>query len=250
MRARWLVAAGVLAFAVSLLLRVPAALAYQWLDGRQQAAVRLHDIRGTAFRGEAKGVLFGDLVADQVRWRWSPAGLLQASFTLDTRIVSPTLSLQGRLGVAPGDRLAAERLNGRVPLSAVSRRLLGGPGPLQGNLEPDQLDLSWRQGALSGIRGNLYLRSLQLPQPTGPAIPLGDVLLSFAGEGSPWRGEIRDDGGPVRLAGQLSISADGAYALNLLASAREQGSPQAAVLATLGAADAEGRHRLSLAGAL
>jgi hypothetical protein len=165
-------------------------------------------------------------------------------------VSNPKLALRARVGVAPGDRLYVDDLDGYVPLPLVLEKFATDAGVIEGNIEPQHLDLRWRGGVLSGLRGDLSLRRLRLAHQVGRPIAFGDALLSFAGDSSPWRAEIRDDGGPVRLSGQLSLGADGAYALDLLAGPRESDSAQGRVLATLGPADAEGRHRLSLSGSL
>jgi Type II secretion system (T2SS), protein N len=248
MRARWLVAAGVGAFAVSLLWRTPAALAYQWLGARFEQTVRLYDVRGRALDGEAKGLLFGALPVRRVAWRWRPGGLVLGRLTLDTRIENPDYQLRGRVGLAPGGRLAITELDGGVPLSLVARQFAGTDSPMEATLDPEHMDLRWRQGQLTELEGPVYVRGLRMQ---GQAVPqVGDVVITFPGGEPPWRGEVQDEGGPLRIAGELTLAPDGAYTIDVRTSARNPSPETSALLAYLGAPDADGNYRLTLSGAL
>ncbi len=248
MRVRWLVAVVVGAFVLSLLWRTPAALAYQWLGAGNEQTVQLFEIQGRALAGEARGLLFGSLPVERVSWRWRPAGLLFGRFTLDTRVENPAYRLRARVGFGLGGRLTVTDLDGGVPLDLVAQRFAGFDSPLAATVDPERMDLHWRHGILTQLQGPVYLRALRLQ---GQAVPqLGDVLVSFPGGDPPWRGEIQDQGGPVRVTGELTVSPDGAYTVDLSASAREPGQGSSGLLTFLGAPDAQGNYRLTLSGAL
>lgn len=247
MRARWLIVAAAATFVLSLLWRTPAALAYQWLGLGNGQIVQLQEVRGRALAGEAQGVLFGSLPVERVSWHWRPAGLLFGRFTLDTRLDNPGYRLRARVGFGIAGRLAVTDLDGGVPLGLVARQFAGVETPLAATVDPERMDLYWRDGILTGLQGPLYLRALRMQDKAGPQ--LGDVLISFPGGDPPWRGEIQDQGGPVRVAGELTVSPDGAYTVDLSASAREQEPTISGLLTWLGPPDAQGNYRLTLSGA-
>ena len=233
----------VLALAATLLVRFPA----RWGLALAPAGVACEQPAGSVWRGSCKGLRVAGLSLESVAWQLHPLALLRLRLGLDLQVDDARVAGQAQLDLSPGGRLEARNLRAHLPIDPGLLPLF--PRGWGGELELALDALQLVDNHPVALRGALHARGLRR---FAPPMALGDYVLRF--EQAPdangrQLGQLRDEGGPLALAGQLQLGSDGQYELNGLVAARpEAGAELAHDLEMLGPADADGRRPFSLAG--
>ena len=229
-------------FALTLLIRLPAAV-LGWLLPR---SVACESPAGTLWRGSCADVRSGALELADVDWRLHPLSLLRAQAALDVDSNDPRARGNGHVTLHANGDLDMTTLNASLPLEGG---LLPVPAGWSGVLGVDIDQASVRGGHVTALQGRLTARSLRMSHPDAdlgsfelnfPTAPVGDQPMS---------GTLRDLGGPLSLSGQLQLRRDGSYELDGILAPRDTSSAELQqLLNLLGPPDADGRRAVSFAG--
>lgn len=236
------------AFALSLF---PAATAIRLLAPPELGLV---GVQGTLWSGSAAVGSIAGLAVRDVRWTvraWPLLiGRLGGRFAaeLDDGFVDAELAASGRTL-----RLTDLRASTSLP---TLRQLLPIQG-IEGVASATLATLELRDGWPVSVVGELQLAQLQtaplIATRNAGLIPLGDYEVRFTDTGGQGvAAEVRDTGGPLEVAGTLTLDLERRYTLDALVEPRP-GAPQALIdgLAVMTAdPDAEGRRRLQMNGSL
>ena len=258
MPVRALIALAALAFLGTLLVRLPAGMLTPWLP----AAVRCNEASGTLWSGACAELATSAGTVQGLRWSLHPLALLRLRVVADVSSDDPGISARGTVDFGPDGSLELRGFSANVPLPDKFGAL---PRNLAGNLQlmdvqallPHALQRTAHFAALSG-RAELRHVQFELPRELAsmvgtstPELTLGDYAAQFTPQpaGSPILGQLRDLNGPMSLAGQLRVQANGAYQVAGTVAARA-GAPMLLeqLLQLLGPPDAAGRHSFALSG--
>lgn len=221
LRRRHLLAAGLLAYAGTLLATLPAGLLREPLAG-QLPALQLGPLSGSAFAGAAAPLAWQGLRLDAAQWRWRPAALLLGRLGADLELRAGPSHLALRAGHQLGfGTTRLEGVDGDLDLDWLSSGLRGLPGRLRGRLGLDAVNLQLDAAGWPGDASGAYLlRGLEVTAPV--RLALGDFSGTLASEGEQLRIAFATTAGnPLDGQGTLLLSAEGGYRLSARLAARD-----------------------------
>lgn len=239
-RWHWVVLA-VGGFVVAVVVWLPASLVVRLMPGHVQ--VRMLDVRGTVWTGNAGGIWVNGRGLGSLSWRIEPLGLLRGRIDAD-------VILQGELvGSAKVQRgfshWRVEQATATLPADWMAP-LLASPGLYpRGRLQVALSQAEHRDGQWQQLDGSARWTEAVLAGP-GASAALGELQADWTlGPDRRVIGEIRDNGGPLAVSG--TFNADLAHyqaELHLLA----RDPAVAPALQWLGEAQADGGRLLRLDG--
>lgn len=241
-----LVAAGIAAFVVFVIARVPA----RQLTGRLPAGIELQGVGGTIWSGHAAGLRVNGAALGALEWSCRPWRLLALEWSCRLRLRPAGGGLDADVSVGLDREVVASGIAGQVPIAAFEG--IATPRGWTGLLELDVERLRIVNQRPVEAAGALFLRSLR--PPGGGAQPLGDFEL-VVGEGAvgtgTLAGRLRDLGGPLRVRGAIELQGDGRYLLSGEVSPGPGAGPAIFdTLAFLGPPDDLGRRPFTIEGSL
>ena len=204
------IALGVIVFLATLVIQIPAAVAYRWLA---PDTIRLTGINGTLWGGRARLGSVEVLGFQDLKWDLKPTRLLLGRVAADVSMQLGEGFLEGGIATGlSGNSLIADELKGSCSL-ANFKDLVPIAG-LGGILNLDLKRLVIDRGIPSEAEGSIRVGRLTVAAAGGDI--LGDYQLTFE-ESLPEEGiagRIKDLGtGPFEVAGSLRVAADGNFAL-------------------------------------
>lgn len=238
---RWLARAlaALAVVVIALLAWTPAALVLP----QQVPALSLKDVRGTIWHGQAGQVYWQGHALGTLAWRAEPGSLLRGDPSIRLQLSGP---LGGAARLHPGfARHRLEDLRIVLPAQWLDGVLATPALQPHGQIELRLARLVFERAQWQVGDGQARWRAATL---TGVAVaPLGDLRADFAGV-APGRieGRLRDEGGPLALAGHFVVDAAGYRVVATLAAREPVLGP---ALAWLGQPTASGR-RIELQGPL
>jgi hypothetical protein len=248
---RRLLGAGLAAFALTLLLTIPAE--------RLRAPLQQHlpvlapgAMTGHVLAGQAVPLAIGELVVDRVTWRWRPGRLLFARLAFDIELRSGPSSVTLRIErPAWSGTLALTALRGSIDLEHLGRSLPALPGRARGRLDLEGLALALdADGRVAAASGDLRLADAELTTPV--ALLLGDLDGHLRSAGA-WL-ELAfsfADGGPLAGTGVVGLAADGGYRVSARVVPGSTADPdQVALLRMAGRQAGDGTIRIEQSGRL
>lgn len=228
LRVVWLALLGLLAYALFLLLSLPAAQAWSWVGG--QLPVQAYGLSGTVWSGQAAVVVQQGRRLEAVQWELQPASHLTGRLRADIQALLPDGRLRGNVSIAPGNRFTAQQLRLDMPApellqwAGISDRL-----PVQ---VTGRLDALLRELAIAGPRvekaDGLLNWHGAVVRFGSIALPLGDLALRLEPATGGTNGTLVNHGGAIDLGGTLRLSPDGRFVLDLAVQVRENFDPEAA----------------------
>ncbi|MEO8443421.1 MAG: type II secretion system protein N [Gammaproteobacteria bacterium] len=244
---RLLAGAGAAAFLLAVIVMLPARVV---LSGIGLPPGLVSHVAGTIWRGSAGRVSLGSLAFGPVSWSALPARLLTGQLAADFDATVPDGFAKGRVALALGNRVTLRDLTAAAPLSWLAPGVAAGGGQLTTRFE----QLTIRAGRVTSAVGKLELAGVVLPIPTtGPQLGPGTYAVTFAADNlaadQPLTGELKDAGGPLEIAGTVTITPPRSYEVSGTAKPRPGAPPELRdALQMLGPATPDGGHVLSLAG--
>jgi hypothetical protein len=239
----WIGALALLAFALILLARFPAA----WAVGALPHDLSCDAVDGTVWSGSCGGLMFRhhQLIGD-LTWQLHPARLLAGRVAAHMELTQAADFVNADVEVAPGGRLFARDVHASVHLNPALVPQL--PSGLRGTARADLARIEVENGRLTDLRGRIEAHDLA--QTAGATTELGSYALSFSGanSGGALVGELRDLGGPLALEGTLRVTPEPGFVLDGKVATRPTASADLVrQLQVLGAPDAQGRRSFSIA---
>lgn len=243
----WLVALGIVAFALFALATLPARVVVDPLAAR---GIVVNGVTGSVWKGTAQVVQAGAINIGAVQWDLHALPLLSGRAVADVKITRADGFVQTTLTASPGGRLAFSDLTATLPLSTLPPSVAprGWNGQLNARLASLVIVNGWPANAAGTVE------VLDLVGPPRKPSPMGSYKLTFPEQSPPdvLAGALTDISGPLQIAGTLELkAADRSYVINGLVSTRASASKELSdVVQYLGAPDAQGQRPISLAGTL
>lgn len=244
---RLLVAAGLIALLLSLLALLPARVAFS-LVGVPATAVT--GVSGTLWQGAAQRLTVGGFTLGPVHWEAKPSRLLLGQLAADLGATLPDGFLNATAGLSFRGSLALRNVEAAAPLSWLAPALGGAGSQLTARFDR----LVFNAGRVETAMGSLQVAGVVLPIATaGPKLGPGTYVVTFDANGLkpdvPLTGAVKDSGGPLEIAGTVTITPPGSYELKGTAKPRPGAPPELRnALQMLGPATPDGGHALSVAG--
>jgi hypothetical protein len=245
-RTLWVGLLALLAFALILITRFPAA----WALGGLPRDLSCDVVDGTVWNGRCVGLMFRhqELIGDLL-WQLHPARLLAGRVAAHVELTQAADFVNADVEVAPDGGLLARDVHASVHLNPALVPQL--PAGLHGAARADLARVELRKGRLTDLRGRIEARDLS--QTAGATTALGSYELSFNGAdaGGALVGALRDLGGPLSLEGTLRVTPEPGFVLDGKVATRPGASADLVrQLQVLGAPDAQGRRSFSIADTL
>jgi hypothetical protein len=240
---------GLVAFAVSLLLQVPAS-ALTDLVAHRLPGFSVDSVQGSALSGTAQGVRFQQVRLHNVTWRLRFWPLLLGRLEFGVTISEPELQLTGVVGTALDRELRVTALTGQLPLPRAIQLAGRPPPPLNGRLELDQLELGLDpRGHPRRAHGRVHLRDAHTS--FGRRLALGDFSIELDTREATIQAAVKDNGGPLSLTGNLTLAPDGRYRFSGQAAVRDGADRDLLqALGLLGRPGSDGKWNLTFDGTL
>ncbi|NOX91401.1 MAG: type II secretion system protein N [Gammaproteobacteria bacterium] len=254
-----LLAFGLLAYLVALMLSFPAERAYSHWQASENASsdIALSGISGSVWSGKAAMAMIQGQPLEKVEWSLRPWSLLLGQVGLSWRFQLPPGNEkegQGQGGYGQGS--TALGLDGSVAFSTLEARLPAGmiariarvdalrpTGSVSLNLH----DVLWDGQSLRSAEGRIVWNSagISLLKP----ISLGDQAITLETGDDVVKGVLSDGGGPLSLDGLLTLNLEGQYEFSGSLAARNAPDLDSA-LRSLGRPGTDGRITLKRSGSL
>jgi len=244
---RLLVAASLSALILSLIALLPARVAFGVLG---MPATAVTGWSGTVWSGAVQRVSLGNIALGPVLWHVRPGRLLTGQLAAEVQATVPDGFVNATVALSLGGAWSASELEAAAPLAWLAPAM--GSAGSQLTARFDKLVVN--KGRVEVAVGNLTLAGVVLPIPTaGPQLGPGTYDLAFSadqlGPDELLTGALKDAGGPLEIAGTVTITPPRSYEVTGTAKPRPQAPPELrSALQMLGPATADGSHALSLAG--
>ena len=240
------VAAGLAAFLVFLVARVPASQVARHLP----PGVALAGLSGTIWSGRAGTLTVEGRPLGSLEWSCRPWRLVLLEWACQIGLQPPGGEVTGDFSGDFAGNFVGRGIHGTTPISNFEG--IATPRGWTGNLELDLESFAMKSRLPEAASGRLFLRGLRAPGANGER--LGDFEL-VVGEGSvggaTLNGRLRDLGGPLHVRGAIELFADGRYLLSGDAAPGPGAGP--AIFDTLdflGPPDSQGRRTFTIEGTL
>ena len=232
----------ILAFAIILLVRLPAA----WLKGFLPVGVACTEISGTAWNGGCAGFVYKGAPVGDLTWELHPLAFFRGKAAAFLDLTRGDNFVRGEFEAGTGGHLVARDLQAQLPLDPplVPELSSGYSGDVSVNLAYVRVAKNVVQAVEGSIESNALVEK-------SSRTALGSYSVSFpkaAGDAEPV-GEVTSLDGPVDFQGTLRLTREPGWAVNGKIRLKPETPPRLAQqLAYLGTPDADGSRPLSLEG--
>lgn len=250
MRRRTLLLIALLVFAVTLVIKAPAATVYAWLQpGMASSPVSLLGVGGTVTRGHAAQLTFqGRPALSPVSWelQWLKLLLGRASFRLVGG--SDGSLIEGVVYAVPSGTVTLSGFRSAVPLKAAFA-IAGQPFiPAEGQISAEVESLRLRDGWPLSASGVLSARGLAWKLGR-EGVLLGDYEATLENETAGIKATIRTLAGALEVSGEARAGNDRRYELQLQMRPKPDAPPLLINLVrSIGQPDAQGWYQLRRSG--
>lgn len=237
----------VCAYFVFLIVQLPAAQAYAWLQARGGAPLQLYQVSGTLWDGRAAAAVIGTTRIDAAAWELRPHALLlgRIEYALTGKLGrTPVAAIVGR---SPGKPLYADDAGISLPLNDVLRFLGLHDVGLDGRFTAEIRHLELHERKIAAIDATLTFADAAFGAPVN--VTLGGATMRLESSGDIVKGVLKDSGGPLQADGVLIYQPSGEYQLTLSLSARDPNDTQLRqALRFIGTPNAAGKVSLNRRG--
>ena len=239
-----LVAVGLAAFAIALIVFFPARVAYRWFAPE---TVAISGISGSVWNGKAREADVGGVYLHELTWSFRPASLLtgKLAYAVAARPGSGFVNAHAAFGIT--GTVVLQDVQASVSLQAL-QNWVPMPG-LYGDVSARFERLQFDKGLLVAANGVLEISGLVAPLVHSASI--GGYRAEFFTQESGVMASVEDTDGLVDLAGTLKISSDRNYEFVAQLAAKNNTPAQLRdQMQFLGTANDRGQHELRLEGKL
>jgi len=249
MKRLWpLVALGVGAFVVFLLVTFPASVVLSRLDS---AGIDAAGVSGSIWNGRAQVLQVQGVNVGSVEWKLHFLPLLTAHLQADVKVTRSDGFANTQLSVGPSGILTLKSLTASLPLSALPPNMI--PGGWAGTVNAKFARLTLEKGWPTQVDGSLD--AVDVFGPARKPAKLGSYRVIFepaASNAEMLEGKLADAGdGPLQINGTVQFKSDRSYTVDAFVATRPD-APRNLVtsLEYLGPPDAQGRRQFSMAGTM
>lgn len=212
MKRAWpLLAAGAAVYLLVLLVTFPAARMVPLLQ-QQVAGLSLHAVAGSVFSGRAAQLVYQGLDFGRVSWRVRPAGLLLGRMEFRIELTDPANPGHANLAVTPWGRLYGRDIRIMLSPDRLVNRYSPVPVKTSGTMRLQIETLKLAGDFPEDVTGLLSWEDAVVLDPI--EIILGDISMTLTRQENNIVGSIVQ-GGRQEAAGEIQLSADGRYEVNL-----------------------------------
>lgn len=246
---RVLLGASFLVFVLTLVVTIPARL----IDSLGGDALSLSGARGTVWRGSAEQVLAGPLRLGRTEWNTRVMALLlgRAAAAIDTEL--PGGFARGNVSISLTGTLRISDFEAAGRLEALGSAL--GFGQASGDATANVSSAELHDGWPSVLVGGLRLGNVPLAVGGASAAGVIDLAADFdvpqATADGRVPGRISDQGGPLEIAGTITLYPPSNYDIDALINARRDAPPEVQQgLLLLGPEQPDGGRQFTMSGSL
>jgi hypothetical protein len=240
-RAFWPALLAVVAFAVILIARIPAA----WIVPQASAARFCASLDGTMWSGSCVGLSVGGRALGDVSWELHPLRLAAGRLAAHVTLAHGMTSADGDVELGLGGRITLRNLLADGPLDAAL--IPGLPVTLRGTAHVELALVQIQHGIIRELQGRIEAHDLE--DRSGNDTALGSYLVSFPGGSGPPTGTVRDLDGPLAVEGTLRLTAQPGFELEGFIAPRKGAAPEIVNnIRLFGSPDASGRRPFSMSG--
>lgn len=240
-RAFWPALLAVVAFAVILIARIPAA----WVVPQASAARFCASLDGTMWSGSCVGLTVGGRALGDVSWELHPLRLAAGRLAAHVTLAHGMTSAGGDVELGLGGRITLRNLLADGPLDAAL--IPGLPVTLRGTAHVELALVQIQHGIIRELRGRIEAHDLE--DRSGNDTALGSYLVSFPGGSGPPTGTVRDLDGPLAVEATLRLTAQPGFELEGFIAPRKGAAPEIVNnIRLFGSPDASGRRPFSMSG--
>lgn len=240
---RWTVVT-VIVFAAFLVWTLPARHVLGWFSDGQLA---VQGVEGSAWHGRVLRLAVNQQAVGPLVWQFDPVMLFTGRTEYRVYVQSGNGGGELRTGISLFGTRYVRDAQLSVPAADLAQQLRLNLVSLGGNFQTDIQDLSFSDGWIDALEGQIVWHDAQVQQPN--QVALGNLQMQLSLREAQIVGALSDQGGPLELSGEVIIGQDKSYQLNALVKARDGADPQLQqALQMLGSPDAQGRYPLQLSG--
>jgi hypothetical protein len=223
-------------------------LPVRWLTGFVPAQLQCTTWSGSVWRGQCAGLAVqqpgqAPIQVDLLRWKLHASALLRFALRAEFDVRTAQGNGTGLVRIASGGRIEVQDLEATAVFDRRLATML--PQSWSGQLSASNLHLRLAGDRIEALSGDITLRDFN----DGRGGSFGSYALQFPAAGPPFVGRLKDAGGPLAIAANVTISAERRWQINGTVTPRAQASATLrSRLDLLGAADGDGRYPLSLEG--
>ncbi len=211
-----------IAFALS---TFPAAAAYRWFAPPE---LRLAGVEGTVWSGRAALASAGDFPMRDLRWNIDAPPLLLGRVVGRARAALAEGFVETEVTVFPRGEIELRNL--KMSTSLASLATAAPIGDVRGQLAATFERIALRDGWPVEAIGQARLARLSAPAfgpgGRGAPVPLGDYELTFVESDEGIAASLRDTGGPLEVAGRVTLDAMRRYRVEAAVAPRAGASPE------------------------
>lgn len=233
----------IVAFAAIVLARLPAS----WLLPNGGANFSCASVEGSIWSGYCSGLTVRGTALGDLTWQLRPTRLLVGKLAAHIDLEHPpATSARGDVEIGLGGTVVARNLTASLPLDPTIIPAV--PPTLSGTVHADlALARVTKQGVVSALQGSI--EASNLIDHSGDVTPLGSFAVTFPGGGSEPTGSVQDTGGPLAVAGTLTLTPQPGYDLSAYITPRANATqPLVNAIQFLGSPDAQGRRQFAMSG--
>lgn len=251
---RWwhYVLVGLVAWLVFLIWRLPASVAYSFVNESSNLPVKLSGLQGTLWQGQAAQVVYQKQSLGSANWELSPWSLLLTSLSGEIQLNQGDGYLKSGIQRAvTGGETEFSAVEARIPLATIQPHLKNVPVPLEGSLSVKLNSLAvGESGNIDQADGRIVWHQAGVSAPQ--QLALGDLQMNLkANAEGEIEGIISDSGGPLKLLASLILSKSGDYQLSGQLKGSETAPKELTQsLSLLGKQDSQGFYSFSFSGKL
>ena len=240
------VTVGILAYCGFLVAKLPAAVAYGFVD-KQVQPLTLTGVEGTAWKGRALQVAYQRQTLGAVEWSLKPFSLLFGGVAADVRLDSAAGDAMATVtGRFDGSALI-ENMDGELDVSRLAPLVQLQSFRPEGTLQVQLQQLEIRDQRPVQAMGELLWRDARIQSPR--ALPLGGLVATLSTTPQGIRAVLRDRESPFALDAIVNLRPNGAYRLSgKLAARGEAGAEIHLLMQTLGVRQRGGTLPLNFSG--
>jgi general secretion pathway protein N len=232
-----LVCLALLAFAVMLVIRLPAS----WVVGRLPPNVQCTPVSGTLWNGSCGSVVANGMQVGRLNWKLRPMKLLSGKLAAFVDLQRTDAFVRGEVESSfDQSEITLHDVDAALPIDpSIARQF---PPNLRGRGTAKLQMLQMEQGIITAVRGRVEGRDLV------QQYPIGSFAVTFAGNDGEPVGRIESLGGPLDVEGTLRLTREPGFAVEGTVAAGADVHPQLArQLEYLGSPDGQGRRPFSVA---
>lgn len=225
-----------------LVLMLPARVVYEWFAPPN---IKLADISGTVWRGNAARAEINGFYLSGLEWRGKPLALVkgQAAYGIDTSLAAG--DLKGDVGISVGGTILLHDISASIPLQALE--IPTGLRGLRGDLTINAERIVVENGIPTAVNGEAEVSGLVVPLIHNASI--GGYRLEFFTQDNGVMASVEDTDGVVDLAGSLEVFPDRNYRFIGLVAPKSNTPPQLRQqLEFLGTPNDRGQREIRLEG--